>query len=283
MRLRQLLNAGIARAVLVGLLVVLAPSPAVAGNMWTDQAILLVHIPVSGGQVFTTNYMITATEAAVTVNIKCFNDASQRIGPIAGVNVPLAATGQVAFHTPSTLLVTTDPLFTGVGWCWATNVVNDEEYNVQIVVGLTTNLGPNGILTSATSTLVAANTGLAETSSEHGGLPYFTTGPGVQNFLVLVNPLTAGRTLTIQLYDTNGVAQGAPLLRTLNGRGLQVLQVPGAFGLPLPPASGSVTIIADGNGYLGWIVQVLGSNRLLFSVIGLDEQDLTLLPQASAP
>jgi hypothetical protein len=282
---RQLLNTGIASAVLLGLLMVLAPSSALAGNMWTQQALLLVHIPVAGtgGQVFTTNYMITATEAPVTINIKCFNDASQRIGPIGGVNVPLSATGQVAFHTPTTLLVTTDPLFTGQGWCWATNIVNDEEYNVQTVIGLTGSLVPNGILTSATSTLVAANTGLAETSSEHGGLPYFTTGPIVQNFLVLVNPLTVGRNLTIQLYDTNGVPQGTALLRSINARGMQVLQVPSAFGLPTPPASGSVTIIADGNGYLGWIVQVLGSNRLLFTVVGLDEQDLTLLPPASAP
>jgi len=251
--------------------------------MWSQQALLLVHLPQPGGQVFTTNYMITATEAPVTVNIKCFNDASQRIGPIAGVNVPLSATGQVAFHTPTSLLVTTDPLFTGVGWCWANNIISDEEYNVQTVVGLTGSLIPNGILTSASSTFVAANSGLAETSSEHGGLPYFTTGAGVQNFLVLVNPLTVGRTLTIQLYDTNGVPQGAALLRTVGARGMQVLQVPGGFGLPTPPASGSVTIIADGNGYLGWIVQVLGSNRLLFTAVGLDEDDLTLLPPASAP
>src|SRR5256885_594191 len=126
---RQLLNTGIASAVLLGLLMVLAPGPALASNMWTQQTLLLVHLP------------------------------------------------------------------------------------------------------------------------QPGGLPYFTTGAGVQNFLVLVNPLTVGRTLTIQLYDTNGVPQGAALLRTINARGMQVLQIPGAFGLPTPPASGSVTIIADGNGY----------------------------------
>ena len=39
---RQLLNTGIASAVLLGLLMVLAPSPALASNMWSQQALLLV-------------------------------------------------------------------------------------------------------------------------------------------------------------------------------------------------------------------------------------------------
>jgi hypothetical protein len=253
--------------------------------MWTENVILLIHLPQPSGQVFTTNHMFTATEAPVTINVKCFNNGAQRVGPPAGVNVQLSATGQVAFQTPATLGVLTDPLFTlsGIGWCWATNTSNDEEYNVQTVLGLTTNLTPNGILTSSASTFVAANTGLSETSSEHGGIPYFTTTGDVRTFAILVNPLTTDRTLSFQLYDTAGIPQGPPVVRLLSARDIEVLSVPDMFGLASPPTSGSVTMVANGDGYLGWIVSVYPSNRLLFTVIGLDEQDLTLLLPINAP
>ena len=281
---RQWIGTSIVAALVLGL-IGLVSGPAMAANMWTENVILLIHLPQPGGQVFTTNHMFTATEAPVTVNVKCFNNVAQRVGPPAGVNVQLSATGQVAFHTPATLGVLADPLFTlsGIGWCWATNTSNDEEYNVQTVLGLTTNLTPNGILTSSASTFVAANTGLSETSSEHGGIPYFTTTGDVRTFAILVNPLTTDRTLSFQLYDTAGIPQGLPVVRVLSARDIEVLSIPDMFGLPVPPTSGSVTIVANGDGYLGWIVSVYPSNRLLFTVVGLDEQDLTLLLPASAP
>lgn len=277
------------KAAIIGILflgcVGLGPAPASAANQWWQQALLLAHIPLGGGQFFTINYVLTATEGANTVNIKCFNDALQRIGPAAGVNIQASATGQSAQHTPTTLVVASDPLFaSGIGWCWANNTNTQLDYNVLTTVGITSNLTPGGILNSPTSTFVAANTGLGETSSGKGGIPYFTTSGGAQNFLIVVNPLTTTQTLTFTLYDSTGFQQGSPLVRVFGGRALQVQSIPGAFGLATPPTTGSVSISTTGGGFLGWLIQAYPTgSRLIFTSIGLDGDDTSQLPQSSAP
>src|SRR5438046_1679592 len=125
---------GCAGIVLSGLLTVLAPGPSVGGQLWPQQAILLVHLPQAGGQVFTTDHFISASETSAAVNIKCFNDASQRVGSADGGTLPLASAGpggRTALVTALSLQVTTDPLFTGIGWCWANNVLNEAGFNVE--------------------------------------------------------------------------------------------------------------------------------------------------------
>ena len=279
------LKTGLVGVLLVGL-AVLGPAPASAANMWFQQAIFLLHIPLGGGQFVTTNHVITATEGAnTTVNVKCFNDTFQRIGPAPGVNVALNATGQVANHTPTTLLVTTDLLFTGLGWCWANNINSGLDSNVQTTIGVTSDLTPGGLLNSPGSTLLGTSTGLAETSNNVGGIPFFSTVGGASAFAILLNPLPGAQPVTLQLYNATGVAQGAPLVRNLSGRDLDVLQIPQAFGLPIPPTTGSVTITAGGNGYLGWIIQVYptGGGRLLFTPIGLDGDNVFFLDPGDAP
>lgn len=238
----RLLKIGTVGALCVGIMV-LAPAPALATNMSTQQAILLAHLNLGGGLFFTTNYVFTASEGSnTTVNVKCFNDVSQRIGPAAGVNVQLNATGQSAQHTPTTLGVASQPLFTGLGWCWGNNTSSALDYNVQITIGVTSDLTPGGILNSPSSTFVAANTGLAESSNRLGGIPYYTTSGGALNFLFVVNPIGFSRTLTLQLFDAGGVQQGAAQTRSIQGRDLEVLSIPDTFGLPVPrrrEASGS--------------------------------------------
>lgn len=279
-------KAGIVGVLLVGA-AVFGPMPASASNMWSQQAILLVHINLGGGQFFTTNYVFAANEAGnTTVNVKCFNDAFQRIGPVGGVNVQLNALGQLAQHTPTTLLVTTDPLFTGVGWCWGNNVTSSADFNTQITLGLTTDLTPGGILNSSASTFIASNTGLAETSAGVGGIPYFTTSGDTQNFAIFINPQPTATTLTLQLFDAAGTPLGSSVVRTFNGRSLQSLSIPAVFGVTPMPASGTVRISASANGFLGWFVVAQGSTttrRLQFTVIGLDEDNTALLQPANAP
>jgi len=289
MDVRRFLKAGILGVLLSGA-VVLGPAPASASNMYFQQAILLVHLPVpqlGSGVFFTTNLTFTASEGAnTTVNVKCFNDALQRIGPAGGVNVLLNNTGQLAQHTPTTLLVTTDPLFTGIGWCWGSNITSPfNDYNVLTTIGATSDLTPGGILNSTSSTLVASNTGLAQLSSALGGIPYYTTNGGVQNFAVFVNPLPTPVTLLLQLFDVTGVQQGANLLRSFPGRSVQVLSIPAVFGVtPAPPATGSVRITANANGFLGWFVTAqLPPGRTTFIAIGLDVDDSTPLPPPAAP
>src|SRR5262249_14412367 len=195
---------------------VLGPPPVSAANRWFQQAILLAHINLGGGQFFTTNYTFAANEGPASINVKCFNDAFQRIGPTAGVNIALSATGQVAFQTPTTLGVVSDPLFSsGAGWCWASSVASGLDFNTQITVGATSDLSPGGVLNSPSSAFIGTNSGLGQTSSDVAGLPFFTTAGGASMHLVLVNALTTPKTLTLTLFDANGLPQGSPLTRTL--------------------------------------------------------------------
>jgi len=287
MNVSQSFKAAIVSILFLGLVVV-GPAPASAGDMWFQQALFLAHIPLGGGQFFTTNYVFTASEGAnTTVNVKCFNETSQRIGPVAGVNVELGATGQLAQHTPTTLGVTSDVLFTstGNGWCWANNVNSGLDFTTQVTVGVTTDLTPGGILNSASSSFVGTTHGSGEVTSAVGGIPFFTTSGGAQHFLILLNALTVSRTVTLTLFDANGIPQGAPLVRNLSGRDLDPLSIPAVFGVvPTPPTSGSMKIVASGTGVLGWYLQVYPTgSRAIFAPIGLDGDNTTQLPSGSAP
>jgi hypothetical protein len=286
MDIRQFLKTTVVSLLFLGLVVVGADS-ALSGNMFREQAIFLAHIPLGGGQFFTTNYVFTATEGAGSINLKCFNDQFQRIGPLLGVNVSLAATGQMAQHTPTTLAVTTDPLFaSGVGWCFADTVVGSNDFNSQITVGVTSDLTVGGILNSASSSFIGHNTGLGETSRLNGGTPFFTSAGGAQHFLVLVNPYTTTTTLSLQLFDTSGNQQGPTLSRTLNGRALLAVSVPAAWGLTTPPTTGNVRIQGAsivGQGYLGWSIQAYPNGRVIFNAVGLDGDTIDQIPPAAAP
>ena len=88
----------------------------------------------------------------------------------------------------------------------------------------------------------------------------------------------------------NGVAQGEPFVLSLAGRGLRLLPfIPGPtffppFSLPSSVLEWSLTIIADGNGYLGWIAyEFPSSGKLVTAPIGLNENDRALLTRANAP
>jgi len=285
MNASQSLKAAIVGMLFLGL-VVLGPPSASAGNMWFQQAILLVHINLGGGQFFTTNYVFAANEGPASINVKCFNDSFQRIGPPAGVNIALSATGQIAQHTPTTLGVTSDPLFSsGNGWCWASIISSGLDFNTQITVGATNDLSPGALLNNPSSSLVGTNSGQGESSSSVAGVPFFTTAGGAQHFLGLINPLTATRTLTLTLFDANGNPQGAPLTRSLNGRAMLVLSVPAAFGAPTPPTNGSIKIVNTSNaqGFLGWYLQIYPNGKVVFNAVGLDGDDTAQLPLAAAP
>ena len=260
-------------------LVVVGTAPASADITWNQTVMLLFHIPLGDGQFFTTNYVITASGGTATVNIKCFSNTLQRIGPAAGVNVSLPAAGQVAQQTPILLGVVGDLFFGGgVGWCWANNTLSGNLYDTQFTVGITTDLSPGGILNSGTPTFFVG-TGLTQMGIG-GDIPFFTTA-GAQNFAFLLNPTSTSVALTLQLFNTSGIQQGSNLNRVLNPREVAVLPIPGVFGLPTPPMSGSVRITA-GFGFLGWFLSQR-ANGLIFSTLGLDINGAILLPAGFAP
>jgi len=276
------------KAAIVGILflglAVLGPAPASAGDLWWQQAILLVHIPLGGGNFFTVNHVFSANQAAVTITVKCFNESSQQIGPLVGINVELVAQGQVSNQTPSTLGVLADPLFsTGNGWCYARGT---QDFSVQSTVGVTTDLTPGGILSSPGSIHVGTTHGLGEYTTDRAGLPFWTTVGGAQSFLILVNPRATARTVTVALFDANGIPQGTPLVRNLAARDFDALFIPSAFGLPTPPTSGSITITTTGGtqGYNGWYLQTYPTgSRLIFAPINLDGDFTAQLVPADAP
>jgi hypothetical protein len=264
--------------------VMFGPGSALAGNMFRDQAFTVTHINLGGGVFATTNYVFTATEGPGSIVVKCFNDQFQRVGPAAGVNVALSATGQVAQHTPTTLGVASDPLFTGSGWCWANTIGSSNDFNSQVTIGVTTDLSVGGILNSSTTTSFSTTSGQGETSSLNGGVPIFTTAGGAAHYLVVVNPLPTTLTITLALFDLSGNPQGPILARTLNGRGMIVLQVPVAWGLATPPTSGSVRIQGPGaQGYMGWYLQLYPNGKIIFAAVGLDGDTVAQLPGAAAP
>ncbi len=113
MRTNRYMAAVVAGVLFLGLVVFGPVSASASRTMGNQQALFLVHLPLGGGQFFTVNYTFTGSEAPTTVTVKCFNDSAQRIGPMAGVNVVFSAQGQVVQHTPTTLGVTTDALFSG--------------------------------------------------------------------------------------------------------------------------------------------------------------------------
>src|SRR5215831_7242242 len=50
---------------------ILGPAASSATNMWADQAIILVHVPLGGGLFFTTNHVFTASAGGNTaINVK---------------------------------------------------------------------------------------------------------------------------------------------------------------------------------------------------------------------
>jgi hypothetical protein len=156
-------------------------------------------------------------------------------------------------------------------------------FNVLTTVGSTSDLSPGGIVNSEESSLVAGGTGLALMSANRGGIPYFnTSGGAAATYAFFVNPVSTARTLTLQLYNAAGTAQGPPLVRALSGRDVDVLSIPGVFGLVTPPVSGSVKINGSGAGYLGWIIQV-GSGKNVFTPIGLAGNDVLFMTSAGAP
>jgi hypothetical protein len=271
--------------------VAFGPTSAAAAT-WNQQVLLLLHIPlgggifIGGGSFITSNFVFTSTVGPNAINVKCFSDRGIRIGPPAGVNIAFSADGQVVQHTPTTLGVASDPLFSsGIGFCWANSPAPGADFAVQATYGVTTDLTQGGILNSSGSSFIGATLGSPETSSLHGGVPFWTTVGGAQPFLVIVNPLKIARPLSVRLFDVNGVAQGSELVPILSARTMVVLTIPSAFSLTSPPTSGSIRVFngAMAQGFLGWYVQVYPSGRAIINPIGLTGNDTELLPIQAAP
>ncbi len=140
---------------------------------------------------------------------------------------------------------------------------------------------PGGILNSSGSSFVGTSTGLTEYSIGKAGDPFFNSTGGAQHYLVLVNPLPGAGAVTVNPFSTSG-NPSTGINRTLSGRGLLALSIPGVFPqTPTTPTSGSLAML--GASYLGWYLQVFANGKVIFNPIGLDTDDTALIPLAAAP
>lgn len=231
---------------------------------------------MGGGRFVTVNWIVfNPTSSGQIVNAKCFNDAFQRVGAAAGVNIELNPFQQ-ASHTPATLGITTDLLFTGLGWCYFDNG-GSSQISVAISFGLSGG-NPGDLLSSATSSFVASATALGYMSVEDGSVPHWTSESGWRFFLLIVNPTTINGTLRLRLYNTAGVQQGADLVRALNARDFDVIALPGAFGLTTPPTSGAVDLLTSDTSFTGWVLafNLATSQALLYNLPLIDIETVTI-------
>jgi hypothetical protein len=211
-------------------LIVLAPTPAVAGpDEATDIVAPYVHLPVAIAPAtgpLSTVFMVRASKvASVQVFVKCFNDASQFVGPpVAGAPGPFALNitqYQTFVFTPDgsgPSNISAHPLFTGIGWCYFSSA---DKFSVEVAWGLYG--GPRGTIgfdglpdhsemrmfSSNASVGVAVAVGQAMVSggspavagppiSGVGNVPLWVTGNWV-DALVLVNPTAVGGQVTVDL------------------------------------------------------------------------------------
>lgn len=229
----------------VGLLAVvgfvLTAIPAVAGpDESTDLAAPYLHIPVAipgaTGPFSTVFYVSSTTAVANTiVNVKCFNDQFQRVGPAAGTNVMLTAF-DVNAVTPVSLGLTLDPLFNGLGWCYFARIVGDDDVAVAFAWGIQgTNPGTppalHPLFGSNASRAISTGTAQAAVSDQDANVPFWVGGPSWQTFIVLVNPTpTSYGPLFVDVFGTSGELLGTTSGDTLSSRDLDVYNLAGFGG-----------------------------------------------------
>lgn len=289
-RSRQGLLASAASIVAV-LLCILTVSPAGAGpNETTDLVAMYAHIPVTvpgaTGPFSTAFYVANGTSpTAITVNVKCFNDIRQRVGPAAGTNVSIPAF-DIDVVTPVSLGLTTDPNFTGLGFCYFARTAGDD-FAVTFAMGIQgTNPGGNPSLhplfSSTASLAIGASTAQAIVSEDDANAPLWLGGNWT-TFLVLVGPTatTIGNVRT-DIYNISASLLGSQT-RSIEARDLELYTL-SSFGGSHGMADITRLVASLSKGYMGWVYAFNGvSFEGLLYDLALDKDDVSALTAADRP
>jgi hypothetical protein len=285
---------GSAASVVAVLVSTLAVTPSAAGpNDTTDLAGMYSHIvtgPIAGatGPFSTVYFLSNATSASINVVVKCYNDVTQRVGPPAGTTVNLQAF-DVDAVTPVTLGLTTDPLFTGQGWCYFAETspgVND--FSVAIGMGVQGVAGGGSvtgathpIFTSNASLAIGMSTAQASVSNDDGNVPIWH-GSNWRTFMILLNPTTANvGTVNVDVYGASGNLLGTANT-ALSARDMDVV-VLSNFGARGNADLGQ-PILSATRGYMGWIFGVNDTSlEAFFYDIPLDKDDVSVLAALDRP
>ncbi|MCZ7625623.1 MAG: hypothetical protein C3F12_05575 [Candidatus Methylomirabilota bacterium] len=256
----------------LGLAAALSPlSPAWAnGNEATDLVAPYGHFDMAAGTApgpLTTHYLISNTAdflgigGSVTVNVKCFNDGIQRVGPAAGTDITVGAF-EMAVHSPLSLGLTSDLDYTGLGFCYFAATGGD--IAVSFLVGVSDG---NNLITSNNAVAIMSDTAQSQVIESPGGfpipdvsdanIPYWTEEGRWQTFVLALNPTATDTNLDMDVYRSDGFLLGS-WLGILNPPGLDPRDldftriadaVPGAAGL-----FGHADIHSADRGFMGWIV-----------------------------
>jgi hypothetical protein len=268
----------------------LATTPAAAGpNETTDLVAMYAHILVSTGGATgpfsTVFYMANGTSSNVDVNVKCYNDILQRVGPAAGVTFTLSPF-DTDVATPAILQLTTDPNFTGLGFCYFARTAGDD-FAVTFAMGIQGSNPPifalHPLFSSNASLAIGASTAQAMVSSDDSNVPLWLGAPNWETFLILVGATanTVGNVRT-DIYNTGGALLGSQT-RSLEARDVELYTLSAAGG---NHGMADITRATAGaaRGYMGWVygVNLVTYEGILYD-LALDKDDATALAPADRP
>jgi hypothetical protein len=240
------------------------------------------HFPAAVGSAtgpFTTHYLVSSTTATgATVNMKCYNDGALRVGPAGGLNIILGAFDMDAFWLSTVSGVTTDPNFTGYGWCYFA-VTSGDDVAVTFIAGLSVG---NNLITTNNSLLLMADTAQSYVTTNDANIPYWTKEGSWNTYLLPINPTTTSRTITMNVYNPSGVLLGTWTgTGPFAGRDLDFISIPDAVGAT---GYGNADISVNGRGFVGWVA---GVNYTSFQgyiyPVPLDKDDVSILSSGDRP
>lgn len=253
--------------------------PNEARDLVAPYAHFAVSVPPATGP-FTTHYLISSTTSAgATVNVKCYSDlAGTRVGPAAGTNVSLGPF-DMDVYTPITLGLTTDPAYTGYGWCYFA-VTSGDDVAVAFIAGLSVG---NNLITTNDSKILMSDTAQSMTTLQDANIPYWTKEGSWNTHLLALNPTATGQTFTMNVYNASGVLQGTFSI-ILSARDLDFLSIPDAVGAT---GYGNADIGISGplgHGFVGWVAGVnYASFQGFIYPVPLDKDDVSLLGSGDRP
>ncbi len=247
------------------------------------------HFPLATGAAtgpFTTHYLISSTTGSgATVNVKCFNDTIQRVGPVGGTTVTLGPF-EMEVWDPVSLNLTPDVNFTGFGWCYFAATVGDD-IAVAFIAGIS--VGGN-LITTNNSLAIMADTAQSQVTDGCGGgdcdanIPYWTKEGSWNTYLLAISPTTTGTNATMDVYNPAGVLLGTftfPGTPDLQPRDLDFQSIPDSVGTA---GFGHADISAADRGFVGWVA---GLNFVSFQAfmypVPLDKDDTDSLGPADRP
>lgn len=252
------------------------------GNEATDLVAPYGHFPWAAGAAtgpFTTHYLVSSTTGVVgtTVNVKCFNETIEPVGPVGGTTITLAPF-EMEVWSPVSLGLTPHVDFTGFGFCYFA-VTGGDDIAVTFIAGISEG---NNLITTNNSLAIMSDTAQSDVLDGIGiadaNIPYWTNEGSWQTYLLFLDPTATGTDLTMDVYNPAGIllgtwsAGGTPDLapRDLDFTSM-IDAVPATAG-----AWGHADIATPDRGFMGWVAGVnLVSFQAFIYPIPLDKDDIS--------